>query len=114
MRDDLGHLVPPFPDPHPRKSSLVARFFRGSVDPLLAPVERTIVRAGGMPTSAPWWALVFVVVGGILLVSLLGLIGQQIAAFSAASARGPAGVFVMLASRGISMFTVSGAKFICL
>ena len=29
MRDELGHLVPPFPDPHPKKSSLVARFFRG-------------------------------------------------------------------------------------
>jgi cytochrome P450 len=29
MRDDAGHLVPPFPDPHPKKSSLVARFFRG-------------------------------------------------------------------------------------
>lgn len=29
MRDEAGHLVPPFPDPHPKKSSLVARFFRG-------------------------------------------------------------------------------------
>jgi cytochrome P450 len=34
MRDGVdrvagGHLVPPFPDPHPKKSSLVARFFRG-------------------------------------------------------------------------------------
>ncbi|WP_375285597.1 cytochrome P450 [Sphingomonas sp.] len=28
-RDEAGHLVPPFPDPHPKKSSLVARFFRG-------------------------------------------------------------------------------------
>ena len=29
MRDEAGHLVPPFPDPHPKKSSLVKRFFRG-------------------------------------------------------------------------------------
>ncbi len=28
-RDSHGHLVPPYPDPHPKKSSLVARFFRG-------------------------------------------------------------------------------------
>ena len=29
MRDEKGHLVPPFPDPHPKKSSLLARFVRG-------------------------------------------------------------------------------------
>ena len=27
----------------------VARFFRGRVDPLMAPVERVIVRSGGVP-----------------------------------------------------------------
>ena len=53
----------------------VARFFRARVDPLMLPVERTIVRAGGRPATAPWWTLVAVVVGGILLISLLGLIG---------------------------------------
>ena len=35
----------------------VARFFRGSIDPLLAPIERRIVRSGGIPSNAPWWAL---------------------------------------------------------
>jgi YggT family protein len=54
----------------------VARFFRGSVDPLLAPIERTIVRAGGLPSSAAWWAFVAYVVFGILLISLLQFIGQ--------------------------------------
>jgi YggT family protein len=53
----------------------VARFFRGRIDPAMAPVERVIVRAGGVPTSAPWWTLAAVVVGGILLVSLLQIIG---------------------------------------
>lgn len=28
-RDEAGRLIPPFPDPHPKKSSLFARFFRG-------------------------------------------------------------------------------------
>src|SRR5262249_52088398 len=51
----------------------VARFFRGRIEPLMAPVERVIVRAGGLPSSAPWWALAAVVVGGILLISLLQL-----------------------------------------
>ncbi len=49
----------------------LARFFRRVIDPLMAPIERRIVRAGGLPSSAPWWSLVFVVVAGIVLVTLL-------------------------------------------
>ena len=52
-----------------------ARFFRGRIEPAMAPVERVIVRAGGVPSSAPLWTLAAVVVGGILLVSLLQIIG---------------------------------------
>lgn len=53
----------------------IARFFRARVDPLMLPVERRIVRAGGLPANAPWWTLATVVVGGILLISLLGFVG---------------------------------------
>src|SRR5262245_48637317 len=53
----------------------VARFFRARIDPLMAPVERVVVRRGGLPTQAPLWSLGAVVVGGILVISLLGLIG---------------------------------------
>jgi len=53
----------------------VARFFRGSVDPLMAPVERVILRAGGSPSSAPWWALVAFAVFGIALIELLNFLG---------------------------------------
>jgi YggT family protein len=48
-----------------------ARFFRGNIDPLMLPIERTIVRAGGVPSSAPWWALVAYVVFGIIVVTLV-------------------------------------------
>ena len=54
----------------------LARFFRRVVDPLMAPVERRVVRAGGLPSSAPWWSLAFVVVAGILLVALLDFLGR--------------------------------------
>ena len=50
----------------------VARLFRRAVDPLLEPVERRVVRAGGLPSAAPWWALVAAVAGGILLLLFLG------------------------------------------
>ena len=57
----------------------VARVFRTSVDPLLMPVERIVVRAGGLPSSAPWWSLVFVAVAGILLIATLGFVREQLA-----------------------------------
>ncbi len=53
----------------------VARFFRSNIDPMMAPVERAIVRRGGLPAQAPWWTLGAIVIGGILLISLLQLIG---------------------------------------
>jgi YggT family protein len=56
--------------------SRVARFYRGRVDPLMAPVERVVVRTGGVPSSAPWWALVAIVACGLLLLSLLQFAGS--------------------------------------
>jgi YggT family protein len=56
--------------------SKTARIFRGRVDPLVAPIERVVVRAGGTPAAAPWWALVAVVVGGIALLGVLDLLAD--------------------------------------
>ena len=53
----------------------VARFFRGSVEPAMAPVERMIVRTGGVPSSAPLWTLVAYAVFGIAFVTLLDFLG---------------------------------------
>ena len=74
----------------------VARFFRRVVDPLLVPMERRVVRAGGMPQHAPWWMLAAVVLGGIVLIALLRfLLGQLDMAVVMASA-GPRGVLILL------------------
>jgi len=58
----------------------IAQFFRKVVDPLIKPIEARVVRAGGLPSSAPWWTLVVVVVGGLLLIATLqfaaGLMSQ--------------------------------------
>src|SRR5919107_5544492 len=56
----------------------VARFFRSTVDPFIAPVERKVVRAGGTPASAPLWALAAVVVGGIIIITVLDFIRTEI------------------------------------
>lgn len=76
----------------------VARFFRQSVEPLMAPVERQIVRAGGVPTSAPWWALGAAVVGGIVFLSLFDFVRSQVAGFYYASQTGSRGVLRILIS----------------
>jgi YggT family protein len=46
------------------------RFTRRVSDPVLDPLERRILRAGGNPQNAPLWLLGIVVAGGLVLVSL--------------------------------------------
>lgn len=64
----------------------IARFFRTTIDPLLAPIERLVIRAGGRPSMTPWWSLVAGIVGALILISILefaGGIAGQIAAAAA-------------------------------
>jgi YggT family protein len=69
----------------------LARFLRANVDPRLAGVERQVLKAGGHPSSTPWWALVaYVVVAALVLAAfdmLFGLLGQAMMA-SSLGARG--------------------------
>jgi YggT family protein len=73
----------------------VARFFRSTVDPIIAPVERRVLRAGGTPAAAPWWALVAAVVAAILLVTLLGFVRSQVIVATYALNAGPSGLYRM-------------------
>jgi YggT family protein len=74
----------------------VARFFRRVIDPLLAPMERRVVRAGGMPQAAPWWMLVAVVAGGIVAIVLLRFLFGQLLVATALASEGPRGVLILL------------------
>jgi YggT family protein len=74
----------------------VARFLRQTVDPLILPMEKRVVRAGGLPSSAPWWTLAIAVVIGILLITALNFIAAQILGAWAALNGGPRGLFVLL------------------
>jgi YggT family protein len=69
---------------------------RANVQPLIAPVERRVVRAGGLPSSAPWWALVFVVIAGIVLISLLEFLRSQLSSAFFAIGSGPAAVYRLI------------------
>jgi YggT family protein len=72
--------------------SPLARFCRATVDPALAPVERAVVRAGGVPTSAPWWGLVAVVIGGIVVITLLNALRTLLFSGLYAAAQGPGAI----------------------
>lgn len=74
----------------------LARFVRTRIDPMFAPMERKILRAGGLPSHAPWWTLAAVVVGGIILISLLGFVRDQLVGAAYALQAGPRGLVVLL------------------
>jgi len=76
----------------------VARFFRSSVDPLIAPVERRVVRAGGIPSTAPWWTLAAIVLAGIIFITLIGFLRDQIAMLGLAARSGPRGMLQVAVS----------------
>lgn len=69
--------------------SPLARLLRTRVDPwLIAPMERRIVRAGGTPAAAPWWTLAAVVIGGLLLLSAIEFVRDQLTQMVFASVTG--------------------------
>src|SRR6266513_2887114 len=74
----------------------IARFCRTTVDPIIAPIERRVMRAGGSPASAALWALVADVVGGILLLTLFDIIRLEVVRSIIASQEGTAGIFHLL------------------
>ena len=76
----------------------LARFSRSKIDPILEPIERRVVRAGGNPSSAPLWALAAVVIGGILLVSVLNFIRAELLGLAFAVQAGPRGLFKLFVS----------------
>ena len=74
----------------------LARFSRSRIDPVLEPIERKVVRAGGNPASAPLWALAVAVIGGILLISVLDFLRAEVIGLVLAVRGGPGGIFRLL------------------
>lgn len=85
----------------------VARFVRRTVDPLMVPIERRVVRAGGRPSSAPLWTLGGVVIGGLLLIALFDFAIRQIGFAAAAVSIGPRGVLVLFVGWTFALLRVA-------
>ena len=65
------------------------RFMRRASDPVLLPLERRIVRAGGSPQDAPLWLVGLVIAGGLLVLTLVHWLAGFVATLSYLSASGP-------------------------
>jgi len=74
----------------------LGRFARRSIEPLLAPIEKRVVRAGALPTNAPLFALVAIVLGGIVVLTLFNFVRAQLFAVSVSAELGPRGFLVLL------------------
>jgi len=74
----------------------IARSVRRAIDPLILPIERRVVRAGGLPSSAPIWALVGAVILGVILVSGVDWVLGSVVSLWFAATSGPMGLFVFL------------------
>jgi YggT family protein len=85
----------------------VGRFTRQYIDPLLAPVERRVVRAGGLPASAPWWALGAILIGGILLLGAVDFLGRIVSSLHRGVTTGPSGLLALVVSWGFGLLQIA-------
>jgi YggT family protein len=80
-----------------------ARLIRRLTDPLLAPIERRILRAGGNPQAAPWWLIGIAVVGGIAVVQGGEWLVGQALTIEAAAGSGPSSLLRLLVDWAFSI-----------
>jgi YggT family protein len=65
------------------------RFMRRASDPVIQPVERRVIAAGGNPQNAPLWLLAVVIAGGLVLLSLTGWVIDSLVRLSWMAQSGP-------------------------
>ena len=68
------------------------RFIRGASDPVLRPIERRLLGAGGNPQTAPWWLFAIVVLGGLALLALTRWLVGMAFTLADLGQTGPAGI----------------------
>ena len=87
--------------------SSAARFCRRVIDPLLVPIESRVVRAGGIPSQAPWWGLAAVVVIGVLLIVMLQWIRTAILSVAVAASGGGMGITALVLDSAFELLKIA-------
>jgi YggT family protein len=85
----------------------IARLFRTAVEPLMLPIEKRVVRAGGLPSHAPWWGVVVFVVAGVIVLAGLGFLRDQLGVAIGSLNSGPRGVYRLLVTWGIAVLQLA-------
>lgn len=84
------------------------RLARERVDPMLAPVQRAVRRAGGTEASVPWWGLAALVLGGIVAVQVVEYVASLVLQLLAVSqGGGVTGVVRLAASLTFSLLELA-------
>src|SRR5512142_1752044 len=83
------------------------RFMRRISDPVLHPVERRILRAGGNPQDASLWLLAIVIVGGLIVLWLLGWVLGFVASLAELSRSGPGAWIFALVRAGFIVLEIA-------
>lgn len=79
------------------------RLVRRASDPVLLPLERRVMRAGGSPQDAPLWLLGIVIAGGLVMLSLLHWAIGMSGTLAAVASSGPRGWLRFLVSVAFSL-----------
>jgi YggT family protein len=70
----------------------LGRTLRSISEPVLAPVERVLVRTGGSPRHAGWWLVIGAAITGVVVLTLVQWLGTTFAEIVGAVDAGPIGV----------------------
>jgi YggT family protein len=87
--------------------SSVARFCRRVIDPMLVPIESRVVRAGGIPSQAPWWGLAAVVVIGVLLIVALQFVRTAVLSVAFAASEGGMGILALVIESAFELLKIA-------
>lgn len=87
--------------------SSVARFCRRVIDPMLVPIESRVVRAGGIPSQAPWWGLAAVVVIGVLLIVALQFVRTAVLSVAFAASEGGMGILALVIGSAFELLKIA-------
>lgn len=85
----------------------LGRVLRRVSEPVVAPVESRLVRAGGNPVHAAWWLVIGVAIGGLLLLAALEWTLETAGALFYAVRHGPRAILSFLVQLAYKVLVVA-------
>ncbi len=83
------------------------RFVRGASDPLLRPIERRLLGAGGNPQNASWWLFAIVLFGGLVLLATTRWLVGMIFSLAYLGEAGPAAILRTLVGWAFQLLIIA-------